>query len=973
MILDTNYLNEFIDDFPIGIARNDTTGKLPNRFNKFLIEMFGWEVSDIDTMDKWFLKAYPDGQYRNQVLQLWQEKINETEAQGKCYSEPFNVKITCKDGSLKWCEVRYYRKDNFVYGTFVDITETNNLTTSLHKERNKYIALLESAQDGFWMVDSTETILDVNEAYCLMSGYSKDEIIGSKISAFEATQDEEYIKKNLENIIKNGGGLFETSHYKKDGTLIDLEISVSYAKIENGVFFSLLRDITERNLDKKLSDLRLKLSNLVHDNVAKELLLQTALDEAEAITNSKIGFFHFVDDDQEHVSLQVWSTNTLKKMCFAEGADFHYPISEAGVWVDCIHQQKAVIYNDYESLPHKKGLPEGHAPLKGFISVPQFKNEKVVTIVGVGNKESDYTQKDVEIVEKISNIAYEYHQRLLAESKIEFMAYYDVLTGLPNRELLTDRLKQSIALSNRTKQPVAICYLDLDGFKPINDKFGHETGDKLLKLFAQRFKEHLREGDTISRIGGDEFILLLSGFESQKQLKEILVRLIDTANIPFEIDQNRIHISCSIGATIYPIDNSDTDTLIRHADQAMYRAKEIGKSNYIIYTPIENIDSQENEKLLEDFSHALGRSEVVLHYQPKVSLYDSSIIGFEALSRWNHPEKGMLYPASFIHIIENTPQEIALGEWVIKEALAVLNNWHKNGYTYTISVNISPRHIQLQGFADYLEKALSIYSNKFASKLELEILEVAGVTDLTNVVHVMNKCKNLGVKFSLDDFGTGYSSLTHFHRLPIDILKIDQNFVIDMIENSDDLDIVEGVIQLAKALKRPVVAEGVETLEIALMLLYLGSDYAQGYGIAKPMPLDNIQDWISSWKSNKLWKHMMKYKDIEGENSINVALFSHQMWMKEIKEFLTGTLNEIPVSEAICQFSKWYKGAGRTRHGSKESYPFLQAIHHEVHEIADDIHKLMLDNNIENAKKQYKFLKLRSKELKSLVKKMEKQ
>lgn len=973
MILDIDYLNEFIDDFPIGIARNDTTGELPNRFNKFLLEMFGWDSSDIDTMDKWFSKAYPDEQYRNQVLQLWQEKIDQTEAQGKYYSEPFNIRVTCKNGSSKWCEVRYYRKDHFVYGTFVDITNTLNLNHSLDKERQKYKALLDSTQDGFWMVDNTGTIIDVNEAYCVMSGYAKDEIIDSKVSLFEAIQNEEQVKQNIEHITKSGGALFETSHYKKDGSKFDVEVSVSYADIESGIFFSLIRDTTQRNLENKLSNFRLKLSNLVHENVTKEVLLQTAIDEAEELTNSQIGFFHFVDDDQEHVSLQVWSTNTLEKMCFAEGQSFHYPISEAGVWVDCIYQKKAVIYNDYDSLPHKKGLPEGHAPLKSFISVPLFKNGKIVTIVGVGNKESDYTQQDVEIVEKISDIAYEYHRLLVAESKIEFMAYYDILTGLPNRELLNDRLKQSIALSNRTNKPVAICYLDLDGFKPINDKFGHQYGDKLLKLFAERFKEHVREGDTIARVGGDEFVLVLTGFELQKDLKEILVRLIDVSNIPFEIDQNRVHISCSIGATIYPIDNSDIDTLIRHADHAMYQAKEIGKSNYIIYSPIEDIDLQENEKLFKDFSYALENSEIVLHYQPKINLHDGSIIGFEALSRWNHPEKGILYPGSFIHIIENTPQEIALGEWVIKEALYVLNDWHDKGYEYTISVNISPRHIQLEGFSDYLEKALSFYSKPLASKLELEILEVAGIGDVVNVVEVMNKCKSLGIKFSLDDFGTGYSSLTHFHRLPIDILKIDQNFVMDIIENADDLDIVEGVIKLAQTLKRPVVAEGVETLEIALMLLYLGSDYAQGYGIAKPMPLDNIQDWISSWKNNKLWKHMMKFKDIKGEHSINVALFSHETWMEEIQGLINGTLNETPASKTTCQFSKWYKGAGRTMYSDKESYPFLQAIHHELHEIADDIYESILDKNIENAKKQYKLLKSRSKEFKSLVKKMEKQ
>jgi diguanylate cyclase (GGDEF)-like protein len=851
LIIDLEYLNDFIDDFPIGIARNDTTGNLPNHFNKYLLELFGWEQSDIDTMEKWFDKAYPDPYYKKEALKLWQKMIDETTKSNKAYSDAFEIKVACKDGSFKWCETRFYQKGIFIYGTFIDISE--------RKSRDK------------------------------------------------------------------------------------------------------------------LAKLRILLSNLVHKKVPKEALLQTALDEAEAITKSQIGFLHFVDSDQNSVSLQVWSTNTLANMCFAKGEGFHYPIEQAGVWVDCIHQKKPLIVNNYNDLTSKKGLPEGHAPLSNFISVPLFKQDKIVAIIGVGHKKGNYNQADVQVVQKVAQMAYEYYERLHAESKIAHMAYYDTLTGLPNRTLLSDRINQYIKLAKRKKQEVAICYIDLDGFKPVNDRYGHELGDRLLQVLAKRFILELREGDTIARIGGDEFVLVFTGFLSKKELTEILLRIIDTVNTPFEIDEHRIHISCSIGVTTYPTDDNDTDTLIRHADQAMYRAKELGKSNFVIHTPVESFHAQKHIELLKEFTVAIDHSQIILHFQPKVDLKNGSVVGFEVLSRWQHPSKGLLYPKSFIHVIENTPQEVILGEWLIGEAMRILSLWHKNGDKYKLSINISPRHIQLKGFSNYLAKILSLYPKKLAKYLELEILEIAAISDIQTVIEVLNECKKLGVSFSLDDFGTGYSSLTHFYRLPIDILKIDQNFVKNMIDNSGDIDIVEGVIQLASTLKRPVVAEGVETMEIALLLLQMGSNYAQGFGIAKPMPFERIAQWIEQWHNNQVWHHMLKHKNLATQAVSNVAIYSHQMWVDKVIAYANGDSSDIPPLEGECQFERWYKGLGRARYGSKESYPFLQAIHHQVHESAKEIHKARLRNDKKSVKSLLDKLMAQSKELTAMIDKISKQ
>lgn len=969
-----DFLNDFISDIPVGIARSNSLGKESNQFNQYFFDMFGWDQSDIDTIEKWFTNAYPNEVYRKEMIKLWTRMVEDTENHKKTFSYPVRVKVRCKNGNDKWCEARYYRKENYNYGIFTDISDQVLNEEDLKSTNLHYKALLSSTGDGYWSTDINGFLLDVNEAACEMLGYSNEEMLGKHISSIEVMQDEDEIKANIAAIIEKGHKRFETKHRHKDESVIDVEVSASYFDIDGGTFFALVRDVSHRKMYQEFSSLRLKLSTLVHEDTSKENLLQTALDIMEDLTDSEIGFFHFVDKDQENVSLQVWSTNTLEKMCFAEGQSFHYPISEAGVWVDCIHQNKSIIYNDYEALTHKKGLPEGHAPLKRFITVPIYRYESIVAIIGVGNRSSNYNQKHVELVEQMADTTYEYYERLYAESQVEYMAYYDTLTGLPNRQLFFDRMAQARALTLRNEQFLAVCFLDLDKFKPVNDLYGHHIGDALLQKLAERFINTLREGDTIARFGGDEFALLLTGIESVNKAEETLNRIWYMVNTPFEIEEHRIHVSCSIGATIYPTDDSDPDTLLRHADQAMYQAKEDETMNLVIYEAVENIHKKEEEELVEAFNNGLLNGNALLHLQPKINLNDGSIIGFEALIRWNHPEKGMLYPGAFLPAIENTPIEFKLGEWVVEKAIKILKSWHENEMYYTLSVNISPHQIQLNGFAEYLKNLLGKYPKGLVKYLELEILEVAAISDIKSVVNVMNICAELGVQFSLDDFGTGYSSLTHFHRLPINILKIDQNFVKDMLDEQADLDIVEGVLILAKALKRPVVAEGVETLEIALMLKYFGCDYAQGYGIAKPMPLENVKPWIKTWNDSNSWDTILEHKKLAESDDINVAIFSHKRWIDEVVSFVDNPNEDMSIlSDSSCIFERWYKGVGRDRHGLKESYAFIQAKHHKVHETASKIMNLLLEKKLNQARSMISILFADEEDLVDLLIKMDQQ
>ncbi len=433
------------------------------------------------------------------------------------------------------------------------------------------------------------------------------------------------------------------------------------------------------------------------------------------------------------------------------------------------------------------------------------------------------------------------------EDALKKIAYFDELTGIPNRTLLADRMSQAIAQSQRSGKVLAVCYLDLDGFKPVNDQFGHAMGDKLLIQVTQRIQKCLRSIDTLSRIGGDEFVLLLLDLNNADEYVLSIERILGVLREPFYISEHSISVSASIGVTLYPQNNNNADTLLRHADQAMYSAKQKGKNQFCLFDSLKSDQDYEHEKALLSIKQALNNDEFVLFYQPKVNLRNGEVSGFEALIRWQHPQKGLLMPADFLPIIENHALMTELSLWVISTAIEQLVKWQNAGLALGISVNIAPCHVIQSDFAEQLNKQLQKYPELAAGRLELEILETAALDDVKRVCKTMKACMMNGVEFAIDDFGTGYSSLTYLKSLPARSLKIDQSFVRDMLIDSGDLLIIIGTLALAKAFKRIVIAEGVETPVHARKLLEIGCDYAQGYGIARPMPIEEVADWLQKW------------------------------------------------------------------------------------------------------------------------------
>jgi len=415
------------------------------------------------------------------------------------------------------------------------------------------------------------------------------------------------------------------------------------------------------------------------------------------------------------------------------------------------------------------------------------------------------------------------------EHRLMHLAHYDALTQLPNRVLLGDRMRLTLAHSQRAGEMVAVCMLDLDGFKPVNDTFGHKAGDQLLREVSLRLQDCLRADDTAARLGGDEFALLLGGLRKAAECDQAMGRILSTLSAPYRIGGHEVHISASIGVTIFPNDGSDPDLLLRHADQAMYAAKQAGKNRFHLFDPSHDQRTRANQGALRKIDRALQENQFLLLYQPQVDCRRGQVTGVEALIRWQHPVLGLLSPAEFLPLIEQDDLIITLGEWVIGQALVQIGRWLAAGVDLKVSINISARQLHQEGFPARLRQLVAGQPQEVVSRLEIEIVETAALEDVNAVGDAIAECHSLGISVALDDFGTGFSSLIHLKRLAADVLKIDQAFVADMLEDPEDLAIVEGVVGLATAFKRRVVAEGVETIDHILLLLELGCQVMQGF------------------------------------------------------------------------------------------------------------------------------------------------
>ena len=484
--------------------------------------------------------------------------------------------------------------------------------------------------------------------------------------------------------------------------------------------------------------------------------------------------------------------------------------------------------------------------------------------------ESQVIQRTAELKSANDRLLHDLEERKRVEQSIRHIAHHDALTGLPNRSLFRDRLTHAMAQADRYHQKLAVMFLDLDRFKAINDTLGHNVGDQLLKIAAERLRSCVRDSDTVARLGGDEFTVIVEDIVEDHDAAAVAQKILDTLSQPFNLYGHEVFISVSVGVTLYPSDDENADNLLRNADSAMYRAKEFGRNNFQFYVAEMNIKARERLMLESSLRRALDRNEFMLYYQPRVSLQSGRVIGAEALLRWRHPELGLVPPSEFIPILDETGMIIPVGDWALREACRQNREWQDMGLPpIRVAVNLSVRQFMQKDLADTVVRALEA-ANLSAEHLEVEITEDLFLEhNQTNII-TLARLKNMGIHISIDDFGTGYSSLSYLKRLPIDTLKIDQSFVRD-IGDPDNKAIASAIIAMASSLRLNVLAEGVETDEQLAFLRAQGCNEIQGFSFSHPLPAEDFAQLLREGRQMRLLQGLSGYY----VNTINSAPLTH--------------------------------------------------------------------------------------------------
>lgn len=591
------------------------------------------------------------------------------------------------------------------------------------------------------------------------------------------------------------------------------------------------------------------LTVLAHTSIQTDLL-QEGIDSLAKLLETKYGAIGILDESgglRHFVFTGLEAKQVTKIGPFPQGK---------GLLGLIIQDNISLRLDDISSHPNSSGFPPHHPSMKTLLAFPLAYDGHVYGRIYLCDKENGepFNEQDEHLALSFAHSlslvlenAHKIEEVKRARRSLEYMAHFDSLTGLPNRTLLKDRINQAIYHAHRNNRMIGVLFLDLDNFKVLNDTLGHTCGDELLKRVAQRISDCLREGDTAVRLGGDEFIVLLPDLSTPQDAAKVASKILEVLKHSFVIDQHEIYTSISIGISMYPSNAKDMDGLLSYADSAMYYAKRLGKNNYQFFTRELNRSAQKFITMEKHLRRALNQNEFMLHYQPQVDVETERIIGMEALIRWMSPELGMVSPADFIPLAEDTGLIVPIGAWVLETACSQARFWQDNGFPVRVAVNLSSRQFhrvqnQQQTQHPLLDTVLNALDKADLSPelLELEITEGILMEKLDATMDILSTLKNKGVRLSIDDFGTGYSSLSYLKRFPIDTLKIDKSFVNDITTDPSDKAIVAAITAMAQKLKLEVVAEGVETVEQLNYLRELQCNYVQGYYFSKPVPADEV-------------------------------------------------------------------------------------------------------------------------------------
>ena len=532
---------------------------------------------------------------------------------------------------------------------------------------------------------------------------------------------------------------------------------------------------------------------------------------------------------------------------------------------------------------------------------------------------------------------------------LQRLAFQDSLTGLPNRRSIEETLLHEMQYCERHNRRLALALLDLDNFRETNERYGAALGDTLLKSLAQRLQRLYNNNVIVARVGGDEFVVLFTRLKPEDSYYQQLNRLLAVISQPLHVDGIEVVLTSSIGVTEYPQPiEVVSEQLLRQAQQALFQAKMLGKSRFQRYDIRTERDARELTDHLEQISHALQSGELVLYYQPKVNMKTGAVLGVEALLRWQKSTGELVAPGDFLPALHNQPLEVELGDWVIRTALAQMQAWKQQGLDIEVSVNVSSQQLFDVTFVEKLSIDLQRFPDISPSALQLEVLESSMLRDLEAVSEVMLRCRKLGVGFALDDFGTGYSSLTYLKHLPADVLKVDRSFVEDMLENADDLSIISGIIGMANAFGMQVIAEGVESEEQGSMLLRLGCELAQGYGIALPLPACEVPEWVNAWPATPSW---LGQQPVEVRNlPLLYAEVEHRYWVLKLADWVCGECDTGPLlSHKDCKLGIWLASDAQSRFKDHPQLPKVLEVHRTLHNLGEQVVSLHAKGDSEAA------------------------
>ncbi len=799
--------------------------------------------ADGEYVHSWYLSKHPDDRDRMDALSTWAIQTGQPG-----YTQEF--RCLTNNGEYRWLreDVRIEQAGHErweLVGVCMDVTREKDVELALRQALEHNRVLLASLPQRVFFKDRAGTFLSVNKLFADDLGLTSEQVIGkTDFDLFPVELAAKYVADDRAVMDGRQTRVLEERNVVA-GQDRTVEVTKAPVVDDSGEVLGVLGlfiDITERKAAQqalveqaRLTALRADVSSTLAQSGSLEAVLQRCTQAMVRHLDATLARVWMLPDGEDYLVLQA-SSGTV------EGLGDKYNRIKLGEHVvgTMAQTREPLLSNALCEHPAIDREWKHREDLVAFAGYPLIVDGRLVGAMALFASRA-LGEAVVQALATIADGVAQFIQRKQSENLLEYQALHDALTGLPNRNLFHDRLSHAIRSAARKTAPVALLLLDLDRFKEVNDTFGHDAGDRLLRMLKPRLQRVLRECDTIARLGGDEFAIVLPETDREGAV-QAANKILEAVDQPFLLDDCRLHVGASLGIALYPEHSHDGHALLRQADVAMYIAKQLG-CGHSVYDAGADTYSANRLSLIGELRRAIDTEGLELYYQPRMNLRDGQVTGVEALARWNHPERGLLAPAEFIPLAEHTGLIDSLTAWVIGTALRQLQAWCDAGLNLTVAVNLSARNLQDAGLPGMVERLLKLYDIP-GDMLVFEITESAVMADPDRAIATLNALRALGIGISIDDFGTGYSSLAYLKRMPVSEVKIDRSFVKDIPENAEDVTIARSVVDLGHNLGLEVVAEGVETGDSLELLSSIGCDAAQGYYISRPVPADKLTAWL---------------------------------------------------------------------------------------------------------------------------------